>query len=348
MRYELVVDNSAEADFLAAHPATRTLFDPLLPVLQARALMAAVRLGIIKAIGTEVCASDDLASTLALDSDTLELLLRVLACAGYLAAEEDGFRLTPLALASLASGSQANLSGWLEHNYVHWRTIARLEEVLRSGRSTDAHESLANEAEWGAYQQALLETARPAAPWVAAQVPVPEGASRLLDIGGSHGLYGAAICRAHPPLHAEVLELPAALATARRLARREGIDDVVTHRAGHALTTDLGRGSVEVIFLGNLIHHFSVTANRKLLRRIAAALRPGGTVAIWDFKQPAVGSPPELVADGLALLFRLGSATRCYSTRELETWLTAAGFKEIKMHPTPAPAQLLVTGSVPG
>jgi hypothetical protein len=37
-----------------------------------------------------------------------------------------------------------------------------------------------------------------------------------------------------------VLDLPEAVAQARRLAHEEGLDDVVTHRVGDALVDDLG------------------------------------------------------------------------------------------------------------
>jgi SAM-dependent methyltransferase len=169
----------------------------------------------------------------------------------------------------------------------------------------------------------------------------------MLDLGGSHGLYGALICRQHPPLRSEVWDLPAAIEPARALARNEGIDDVVSHRAGDARTLELGADSTDVVFLGNLVHHFTPAENQDLLGRIKKALRPGGTVAIWDFKLPEADSPPDLVSAGLALHFRLGSATRCYGAAELTDWLRSAGFSEVTCQPTPAPAQILLTGRVP-
>jgi SAM-dependent methyltransferase len=347
MRYELVADNPAEVEALASSPTARTLFDPFLPVIQARALMAAVKLKIFAAIGGETRSASELATSLALDSGTLNLLLRVLACAGYLSTVGEKYRLTELARTSVLSASQHSLSAWIQHNYVHWLAIERLEEVLRTGQGVNAHASLEGEEQWEVYQQAMLETARPVAAWVADQIPVPAGAARLLDIGGSHGLYGAAICRAHPPLRSEVLELPPAVAPARRLAKNASIDDVVTHRAGDVRLVDLGQDSADVVFIGNLVHHLSAADNRSLFTRISQALRPGGTVAIWDFAMPALDAQPDLVADGLALLFRLGSSSRCYRVEELGTWLTAAGFVEIQAQPTPAPAHLLLTARHP-
>jgi len=94
MRYQLVADNPAEENAISSHPTVRALFDPFLPVIQARAIMAAVRLGIFEDLGAEARTIDQLAVDLSLDADTLGLLLPVLECAGYVCGEGKNYRLT--------------------------------------------------------------------------------------------------------------------------------------------------------------------------------------------------------------------------------------------------------------
>jgi hypothetical protein len=201
---------------------------------------------------------------------------------------------------------------------------------------------------WAAYQGAMLETARRIAPLVAPLVPVKSGALKLLDIAGSHGLYGALICRAHPPMRSEVLDLPPAVEQSRRLAHAEGLADVVSHRAGNALTDDLG-AEHDVVFLGNILHHFTPAQSRDLLGRIRRALSPDGTVVIWEVRQPEPNEPPEIVGDGFALFFRITSTARCYKTSEYTAWLAETGFADIQVQPTPfAPFQILATGRARG
>lgn len=343
MRYELVADNPDEESLLSTQPILRTLFDPLLPLLHSRAIMAGVRLGVFAEVGSATRSVADLSTALGLDRDALHLLLRVLTGAGYLREEDGGYRLSPRASASLQADSPAPLSAWVEHGYFHWQVIDHLEQTVRTGEGVDGHGLLSCDVDWSVYQRAMLETARPAAAWVASHVPVPDGARRLLDLGGGHGLYGAAICRRHPPLRSEVIDLAEAIADARELARQEGIGDLVSHRAGDLRTEAGPADSCDVAFLGNITHHLTAEENRDLLRRLGIALRWGGTVAIWDFKRPPAGAKPDLVADGLALLFRLTSTTRCYTLDEYLSWLRAAGFADIEEHPTPSPSQLLVT-----
>ncbi len=344
MRYQPVGDNPTEEEALKSSPAARPLFDPFLPVLQARSVMAGVRMGIFEAMGEKARTAGELATELSLDADCLELLLRVLVCAGYVTQEGAQYSLTELAQKTLLPDSPMRLAGWVEYNYVHWRIIDKLEEVLKTGKGMGIDRSLTSREDWAVQQRAMLETARPAAPLVASLVPVREGARKMLDVGGSHGLYGAMICRKHPSMRSEVLESPEAVEHAKKLACAEGIDDVVSHRTGDALKDDLGRG-YDAVFMGNINHHFTPDQNQKLLHRIKEALVSGGTVATWEFKRPDPAAEHDLAGDGLALFFRISSGTRCYTAGDYIGWIESAGFTDITVHPTPfAPAQILVTG----
>jgi hypothetical protein len=347
MRYQLVADNAAEEDALKTHPTARVLFDPFLPVIQARAIIAGVRLGIFGKIGYGKCTPDQLAHWLSLSTDALTLLLPVLVCAGYLAEERERYALTDLARATLLSDSSMRLTAWVEHNLLHWKALANLEDVVKTGKGIDLYQHMTDARELAISHQAMLETARPAADWVASQVPVRDGADTMLDIGGSHGLYGAKICRLHPPMKSVVLDLPDAIGHAIPLARQEGIDDIVSHRAGNILTEDVGREIIDLAFLGNVIHHFSEEQNRDIFRRTKTALRSNGTIAIWDFKRPDPGSPRDLAGDGMALLFQITSTARCYTMEESVSWIKHAGFVDIITHPTPGPSQMLITARVP-
>jgi hypothetical protein len=342
MKYKLVAENPIEEEALRSHLAMRALFDPFLPVLQARSIMAGVHLGVFQALGDEACTADRLAQTLSLDGECLSMLLRVLECAGYVARDEDKYSLTGLSKATLLQGAPMQLSGWVEHNYIQWASIENLEEVLKTGTSIDAHKSMKSPHDWAIYQRAMLETARLAAPGVASVIPIKEGARKMLDIGGSHGLYGALLCRMHPPMRSEVLELPEAVEHARKLARDESIDDVVTHRSGDALRDDIG-SDYDAIFLSNITHHFTPDQNMELLQRIRAAMTTQGTVAIWEFIRPESNAQSDLIGDGFALLFRITSATRCYTAADYLGMIESAGFVDVIEHPTPAPSQILLS-----
>ena len=344
MHYRLTGDSPHEEHALKAHPEARILFDPFIPALTARAMIAAARLGVFDALGTEARTVPELAKILSLDPDTLGHLMRLLAGAGYVSLEDGTCSLTELSRGSLPPGSPRPLSAWVRFNRIHWKIIDTLEEVLKTGKGGDIYQYLEERDDWEIMHQAMLETARPIAAAMAEMVPVSRSSDMLLDIGGSHGLYGAMICRLHPPMKSIALELPDAVEGARALAKREGISDVVTHMVGDAADIDPGREAYDVVFMGNLIHHFGIDENRSLLRRITDALTRGGTAAIWDFRLPVNDTEPDCIADGFALLFRLSSSSRLYGTDEIAAWMHDAGLSDVRIQPVPSPSHMLVTG----
>jgi hypothetical protein len=153
------------------------------------------------------------------------------------------------------------------------------------------------------------------------------------------------IARTHPPTRSQVLDLPQAVEQAQKLGSAEGLDDVVTYQAGDALVDDLGT-DYDVVFLGNILHHFTPPQIGELLVRVRHAMSAAGTVAIWEVCQPdADDAQPDLIGDAFALFFRLTSTARCYTVGEFTSWLINAGFTDVQVQPLPVGRSLiLLTG----
>jgi hypothetical protein len=317
--------------------------DALFSIMKARSLMAAVRLGIFEALAAGPRMVAELAAELHLDTITLELLLRCMAWAGYTEKTGSRFRLSKLGRTTMVAGSGMDMTGFLQFNYVQWRMVENMENLLQTGRGVDFHKTMTDPDEWAWYQKAMLDVARFHAPFLAKLVPVRKGASQLLDVAGSHGLLGAAICRRHPPMRATVVDLPIAIEHARALARIAGIADVVEHRAGDITKDELGHHN-DVALVANIAHHFLPDQNIALLKRIGATLTGGGTLAIWDLETPDAESDPG-GGDGVALFFRLTSTALCYSGKEYSRWLRDSGYNSIRVtRPAMAPGYVLVVG----
>jgi hypothetical protein len=347
MRYGSIPENPFEERLLSAPQAPRALFDTFLPLLQARAIMAGLRLGVFEALRENAQSCEELARSLALDAEALELVLRMLTGAGYLVRDGERYALSEVARQTLLGDAGARVTAWVGLHEYAWDWLRGTNDIIRRGQGVDLHAQFEDAAAWLTYESAMLEMARQLGPLVAPLVPVKPGARRLLDIAGAHGLFGALICREHPPMRSLVLDLPEAVEPCRRLAHQEGIDDVVTHRGGDALTDDLGDDH-DVVFLGNILHLFKPAQIEPLLGRVKSALSPAGTIAIWDMRRPERDDPPDIVGDAYSLFFRVTSAARCYTTSEYLDWLEAAGFSEVQIQPLPAARfQLLATGRVP-
>ncbi len=352
MRYGIIPTRLSERLALWLGRVPVPIADCLLPLLQTRSLMAAVRLGIVDNIGKGDASAAGIARARGLDADTVDMLLRVLVSAGYVAIASRGsaraqtrYRLSPLGVQTLLPGSAGRARGYVMWNFVQWRLIEDLEQVVQTGCGVDFHERLRGEENWKWYQDAMLDLAQVAAPMLARLVPVKRGARTLVDIGGSHGLLGAAICRRHPPMRSIVVELPAAVEQARAAAREAGVDDVVEHRAGNVLAEGMPAGA-DVVLLANVVHHFTKEDAIDVLRKAWAAMSGSGTIAIWDFDRPAYDASPELAADATALYFRLTSTSQVVPGEEYGAWLREAGFRHVRVkRSVHAPFQVLAVGT---
>jgi SAM-dependent methyltransferase len=184
--------------------------------------------------------------------------------------------------------------------------------------------------DWRAYQRGMRAQANVLASLLARRMPVPAGATEMLDIGGSHGYFSVAICRRHPGLRATVLDLPSAVEHAAPILEREEMGDRVVLRAGDALADDLGAGAYDLIMAFSLVHHFDEADNLLLARKAARALRPGGYFVIGDALRPS--SPGKGGQQGafFDLYFALTSESGLWSFDEMRAWQVEAGLKPLK------------------
>jgi len=343
MKYGPIPENPFESLALLSGKVPVPVLDAIFSLMKARSLMAGVRLGVFTAHGDGPRTAGEVAESRSLDAECTGLLLRMLTFSGYVKQKGERFSLSALGRRSMVPGAPMELWGYLEWNYTQWDFIAHLEDLVRTGRGLDFHRTMTDPQQWADYQRGMLEIARFDAPILAARVPVRRGARRLLDIAGSHGLLGAAICRKHPPMTSVVLDLPQALESARELARAEGLGALVEHREGNLHTAEFGTDH-DVVLLANILHHFQPESNVGVLRRAHDALATAGTVAIWEIERPDRASKAG-PGDGAALYFRLTSTASCYSGGEYAAWLTAAGFTKVRVQrPVLSPGSVLVTG----
>jgi SAM-dependent methyltransferase len=200
---------------------------------------------------------------------------------------------------------------------------------VRDGRPLDVHGEMSTE-DWRAYQRGMRAQANPLASLVARRVPVPAGASEMLDIGGSHGYFSVVLCRRHPGLRATVLDLPPAVEQAAPILEREGMGDRVVLRAGDALTDDLGDAAYDLIMGFSLVHHFDEATNRLLVAKAARALRPGGYLVIGDALRPRAPGKGGQQGAFFDLYFALTSESGLWSFDEMRSWQVEAGLTPLK------------------
>lgn len=324
MRIAPVADDLVEWVALRLNLAPVPVAASVFGMPAARTLAAAQRLGLLGHLARTPATAGEAAGALGLEPLPTRLLLEALAGACHVTRRRrDGrYVLHRRARRWLDPASPTSVTGYLDHTADYWAWWADLERIVREGGSFAIHDAEPGDPSWRRYVTGQHELARLSAAEVAAQIPMPAGAARLLDLGGAHGTFAAAVCARHPGLEATVLDLPGSVAVGRELA-----GDAVAFREGDMLdpATDLG-GPYDAVLLFDVVHHLTPEQTAELLRRIRAALRTGGTLAVLDLFRTGPRRRPRASAAYLGLFFFLTSGADLPGPRGLARQLAAAGF----------------------
>jgi SAM-dependent methyltransferase len=324
---------------LTLPPVPQPFYEAYMAPIAARALIAATRLGLIAALAEHPASPTELAGSLGLDEETVELVLCALLNLGYTRRHRDGrYALRGTARRWLTPGTWDAVIGGLAPD--GWDLIGHLDERLQGRPPVGWHERPEDDPLWERYQHAMTQLARQAAGPLARAIPA-RSPRRLLDLGGSHGLHAAAMCRRHPGLHATVIDLPPAARFGRHVIAQEGMSDRVQHVEGDIFQADLG-SEWDLISAHALLHNFSPERCLDLLRRAHEALAPEGTLAILEIERAPRGRRGTRAGALSSLLFHTFGEGRCYQPQELRDMLKTAGFTRVRVrHPLQLPANFL-------
>ena len=138
---------------------------------------------------------------------------------------------------------------------------------------------------------------------------------RLLDIGGSSGIYATAVLDQHPAATAAVFERPPVDQAARILLVNRGHDERVEVITGDMFTDSLPTG-FDVHLYSQVLHDWDRARVEHLLAASYRALPPGGWLLDHDTHINADKTGPLPVAEYSALLMH-STPGKCWSITEL-------------------------------
>ncbi len=348
MRLGIIGEGLLERIIALTNIAPAPLIETQVAYSMARTIMAGVKVGINDAVGRGAATPAEVATACGTDPEATTKLMNALVGLRYLRHRNGRYDLTPKARKWLFRDSPRSIADKLLFQYDEWDIVTRYEEYVTTGRPLDVHRSLVDPATWERYQRGMRAMGTVAGEEVAARLPVPAGATAMLDIGGSHGFYSVCVCRRHAGMRATILDLPEAVEHAAPILAREGMGERVRHRPGNALTDDLGSEAWDVVFLSQLVHHFTDEQNRALVERIAQALKPGGVCVLLDALRPESPDDAGGVGAVLDLFFAATSRSGTWPAATMQRWEREAGLTVLApIHLRSLPGAAMVVGRKP-
>jgi len=333
---------------MASHPSTQpdpgVIFDELRAFARSSALKGAIDLELFTHIDDGASTPAALAARAGASERGVRILCDFLTVSGHLTKSAGGYGLPINSKLFLSKRSPAYL-GSIADFLAGADSVGMLSDVAATVRKGGALHDQALEPEspmWVVFARAMAPMMKGVA---AAAVPYLVSGNlpmKVLDIAAGHGMYGITLAKNNPSAQVTGQDWPNVLAVAEENAQKAGVADRYHALPGSAFDVDFGTGN-DLVLEPNFAHHVDQATNTVLFRKIHAALKPGGRIAIIEFipNEDRV-SPPAAAAFALTMLTAT-PAGDVYTFAQYEEMLKNAGFRDAKMVDlAPLPQRMII------
>lgn len=315
---------------MSSNASPQLIFDTLNAFQRTAALKTAIELELFTAIAKGHDTEEALAAACGADRRGARILADYLVVLGLLTKTDDRWGLTADSALFLDRRSPAYLGGAIEFlcTAEHRDHFDKLTAAVRSGGApADEKSVLAPDHDaWVRFARGMAGMMAMPAELLAQRVVGQDAAPiKVLDIAAGHGLYGISVARRNPQAAIVAVDWPKVLEVALENARQVGVSDRYQTLPGSAFDVDFG-GGYDAVLLTNFLHHFDRAAIEAVMRKIHAALVPGGRVFILEFvPNDDRVTPPTSGAFALMMLATT-PAGDAYTFAEYRDMFAAAGF----------------------
>jgi len=264
--------------------------------------------------------------------------------------EEGRYALTPESSMFLVTGKPTFHGAFFlltrEPMLTQW---GKLYDIVRSGRP-EHHINLPHDGVpfFLQFVENIFAIHHPAAEKLADCLQVAQVKSSLsvLDLAAGSGVWSVALAKRSRHVRVVAVDWPDIIPVTGRVAAQNGVIDQYSFAAGDILDVDFGYGHA-IATLGHILHSEGDARSRQLLKKVFAALAPGGTVAIAEILVDA-----ERKQALPALLFAVNMVVNSdhgdtFSFEEIADWLRDAGFSAVRTIDAPGLAPLLILANKP-
>ena len=273
------------------------------------------------------------------------MLLNALVGLELLTKNGDAYALTPESAAFLVSSKPGYLGGMTRHTsshlIPHW---LHLTEAVQTGKPPIAvNQERAGGEFFREFVEDLFANNYAAARALAAHLLLkePAGPYRVLDLAAGSGVWSIALAEKSPRVRVTVVDWPAVIPVCQKVTARHGVADRYDYKPGDLLEADFGTG-YQAATLGHILHSEGEKRSRELLRKVFAALAPGGVIAIAEMVPNDDRTGP-----AMPLIFAVNMLVHTdegdtFTFGEMSGWLREAGFVNPRQLDVPGPSPLIL------
>jgi hypothetical protein len=327
-------------------PAPAAMMEMIIAGWTSQAITVAAQLGIADALANGPLPIDELAVRVGADADALRRLLRALIGRGVFRQRRDGrYELNSLSGtlrsdARVSMTSAARFYGSQEQRE-RWTLLA---DSVRTGKSIVPALRGKSSFDYFADEPELAELFNQTMASVSELTDVTVVAGydfsvypTIVDVGGGHGTLLAAILASATASRGILYDLPAVVANAPSLLRKQEVAERVQIDEGSFFDSVPGGGDAYV--LKNIIHDWPDDRALQILRSVRAAAGPRSTVLLIEFVIPEHDRDfPGKWVD-LEMLLNLGARER--TADDYRDLLAQAGFRMTRVVQTASPLSVV-------
>jgi ubiquinone/menaquinone biosynthesis C-methylase UbiE len=327
-------------------PSPLHFFDTANAYQRTAAIKAAIELEVFTAIGEGRTTAQELAERCCAAERGMRILCDYLVVIGFLTKDGARYGLTQDSAVFLDRRSPAYvgsaieflLSPMLMDNFKDLTAAVRKGGTVATAEGTVAPEHPV----WVKFARAMAPLMVMPAQLLARLVDREANRKlKILDIAAGHGLFGIAFAQQNLQAEVVAVDWPNVLEVAKENAQAAGVGGRYSTIAGSAFEVTYGSG-YDLVLLTHFLHHFDPATCEQLLKKVYAALVPGGRAVTLEFipNEDRV-TPPEAASFSLQMLGSTPSGD-AYTFLEFERMFHNAGFARSQFHPLPPSMQQVV------
>jgi hypothetical protein len=325
---------------------------PLAPGM-GKALATACELDLFEVLQKHPMTSQELAARLECSPQGLAALLQLLSAAGYLRARQGRYHNRAVTRRWLLRSSTVNIAPYVIHSldiiaiWEHLPAVVRTYQPIVHMPYEDDSSLPEVQAALERHYAGLASLAMVLGREITYRAKLANTATRLLDVGGSHGAYSSLFCRKYPGLRATILDLPPGIEAGQRLTPQWGVNDridfVCLDLLKEALPAELTQEFDAALYF-HIAHLLSADTNQQLLARVVSCIKPGGMFFYVD--QVTDQKQTSHLATAMIQLMALTTGAiggTCYPFATVKGWLEQAGLTQVRQQRLLTPGATLIT-----